>query len=169
MRGKMASAVNELKEKADIFFGAKDAIEKKEAERRKMEAKLTVNTKLMYAYRLERDNLENRMFEAKDKIAELEKVNDTQSAQIAFVNNHEHERERSWLAEIDRNDELQKLLEQADLALFRNETTVLFGLKQTIEDQDLRIDLLAEDNKSKRDDLLLNKKLFQEKEKRKND
>ena len=85
------------------------------------------------------------------------------------MNNHEHDRERSWLAEIDKNAEMIQLLQIADANLFRAETTKVFGLQKTIEDQDLKIELLAEDNKSKREDLVLSKKLAQEKEKSKND
>ena len=34
----------------------------------------------MYAFQTERDKLENRMFEAKDRIAELEYVSDSKGA-----------------------------------------------------------------------------------------
>lgn len=41
-----------------------------------MQSKLRTNTNLMYAFQTEKNKLELRMYEAKDKIAELEYVSD---------------------------------------------------------------------------------------------
>ena len=100
---------------------------------------MRLNTNLMHAYELEKNNLGHRLFEAKEKIKELTAVANAQGQQLGMISRHEFEREKSWIAEIQKNEELRAMLHKADHEVFVANTTTLFGLNQTIDEQNVRI------------------------------
>lgn len=56
-----------------------------------------------------------------------------------MISAHEHDREVSWINEIKKNEELQKLLEAADNEIYVATTTTVLGLQKNIEELNLRI------------------------------
>ena len=102
----MKEAQDELHEKVEMFNGAEGNLNKMQAEMNKMHGKLKTNTNLMNQYDLEKQSLETKLLNAEMKIKELTYTNQDQSSQIALISKHEHERQVSWLEEVERNKQL---------------------------------------------------------------
>ena len=52
---------------------------------------------------------------------------------------HEYERETTWIAEIHKNTKMRETLKETEEDLLRHKSTVLFGLQNQVETQELKI------------------------------
>lgn len=129
----------ELQDKLVMFNGAEDTLAAKELEVNRMAGKYKTNTNRMYIYETEKDKLSIRLSEAEFRIKELTVINENQSGQIAFVSKHENERETSWLNEIKKNETLVDKIEQLEMEIFHNNTTVLFAVQADLQEAELKI------------------------------
>lgn len=78
------------------------------------------------------------------------------------MDEHEHEREVTWLAEIEKNRELRRLLDEAEQDLLAHKTSVTFGLQETIEKLELRIAELEVESQARKDGNALDLKLWRQ-------
>ena len=134
MRVKMTEALDELHEKAGMFMGAEDAIAKAEGELARAKEKLETNTDLMYKYQQESTEYKNRNEVAERELADLTRINDELTANIAGMHIHERERELAWIDMQERTNAMQKKLEKAEEDLLVATTTELFALQQLAEE-----------------------------------
>ena len=52
---------------------------------------------------------------------------------------HEHTREVTWIAEIHKNKQMREKMRETEEDLLHHKSTVLFGLQDTVDKQELKI------------------------------
>jgi len=158
----MNDAIDELKGKVEMFNGAETTLAAGDLRLNKMEGNLRTNTNLMYAYELEKDRLQVLLTDAENRISKLTSVNEEVSSQIAMISKHENEREKSWLAEIDKNKELQLLVATLEADLLMATTHHLYGIQKNLEDAELRVAELEQETEARKTMIELDQKLARE-------
>ena len=161
-RKKIQDAHDELHEKSEMFINAGDNLAKKDEELNFIRGQLETNTERMFKNEYENEAHKKRLYEAVFNVRELTEVNHKLSTQIASMEKHEYERETTWIAEIHKNTKMREKLKETEEDLLHHKSTVLFGLQNQVETQELKILKQEEDAKARKADHERDTKLFKE-------